>query len=49
MLLVQVRRLFISNQFELNPPVEGKAPKNQAMIIIEALKAKKEPTLVLEG
>ena len=33
---------------DLNPPVEGKAPKNQAMIIIESLKAKKEPTLVLE-
>ena len=33
---------------DLNPPVEGNAPKNQAMIIIESLKAKKEPTLVLE-
>ncbi len=33
---------------DLDPPIDGMAPKTQAMIIIESLKAEKEPALVFE-
>jgi len=33
---------------DLDPPIDGMAPKTQAMIIIESLKAEKEPTFVFE-
>jgi ectoine hydroxylase-related dioxygenase (phytanoyl-CoA dioxygenase family) len=33
---------------DLDPPIDGMAPKTQAMIIIESLKAEKEPAFVFE-
>ncbi len=33
---------------DLNPPLDGMAPKTQAMIIVGSLKAEKEPALVFE-